>query len=291
MIGNVRGGEFRAWIPAALAAGALLVAAAPASAELPVDPKYEAVAAKSQLEPRLGAHLPLGAAFQDENGGRVAMRDLLPADRPVILAIIYYTCPVLCNEVMKGLVAGLAKLDWNAGSEFDVVVLSMDPRDTPAESLLRKEHHVGSYGRRDSAGGWHFLTGAEPEIRSVADAVGFRYIWQEDKQEFGHPAGLFFVTSDGRLARCLPGVRYEPDQLKLALVEAGEGKIGTFFDQLSMLCISWDPQIGRYSSVAFNVMRGGAVLIVAGMATLILYLRRLEKKRGQSNPLPAGSKL
>lgn len=263
--------------------GAVLVAGAlwarPGLAQGPVDPKFEAIRKQAEIDAKLGAHIPANTRFQDATGRELELREVLRPDRPAVVSIIYYTCPRMCNEVMNGLVKSLRDLDWNPGKEFDVIIASMDPKDTPEESALRKDHILASYGRRDTAGGWHFLTGEEAEIRRLAGALGFGYVWQDDIQEYAHSAGLFFVTPEGRLARCLEGIVFEPDDVKLALLESAEGKIGSFFDKLTMLCISWDPETGRYVPMAFNVMRIGGVVIIAGIAALFLFVRRIEKRR------------
>jgi len=259
-------------ILAALAAALGLSAAAPA--QVKVGGGYEAPAPTVDAAPelegvdiidRLDAQLPLDATFRDERGNRVAFRDVLPKDRPAILQIGYLRCPMLCSLVMNALVRGIQGVDWTVGDQYDVISLSVNPTEGPELADAKKAGYVAEYGRAGSAGGWHFLTGEEAEIRKVTDAVGFEYRLQENG-EYSHAAAVFVLTPQGRLSRVLYGVKYEPANVRMALLEASEGRIGTTLDRIILWCHIYDAQAGGYVVLAMRVMQLGGALTLAVLA-------------------------
>jgi protein SCO1/2 len=270
---------------AALAAVMLVVAALPAAAQrkeaLPKD--LEGVG----ITEHAGARLPLDLEFTDEDGKPVRLARFFPGDRPVILTLGYYRCPMLCTLVLNSLVDGLKDLPWTPGQQFEIVTVSIDPTETPTLAKLKKQNYLADYGRPGAAAGWHFLTGREENIRKLAEAVGFGYRYVEERGQYAHPAAIFVVTPDGRMAKYLYGVLYQPKTLRLALAEAGQGKIGTTTDQLLLYCFHYDAQEGRYVLAASNIMRlgGAATALVVGLWLAVSWGRGVRKKPlERSNP-------
>jgi protein SCO1/2 len=260
-------------LPAILALAAALSGAAAARAQVSVgpggpsapttDPAHELGGV--DIIDRLDAQLPLDARFRDERGNEVSFADVLPRDRPAILQIGYLRCPMLCSLVMNALVRGIQGVDWTVGDQYDVISLSVNPNEGPDLADAKKAGYVAEYGRAGSAKGWHFLTGAEPEIRKVTDAVGFQYRLQENG-EYSHAAAVFVLTPQGRLSRVLYGVKYEPSNVRMALLEASEGKIGTTLDRIILWCHIYDAQAGGYVVLAMRVMQLGGALTLAVLA-------------------------
>jgi protein SCO1/2 len=260
------------------AALVLLVVALPASAQRqePLPKDLEGVG----ITAHLGAKLPLDLEFTDENGAPVRLGQYFSGDRPVILTLGYYRCPMLCTLVLNSLVDGLRDLPWTPGREFEVVTVSIDPTETPTLARLKKQNYLEEYARPGAAGGWHFLTGREENIRKLADAVGFGYRYVPERGQYAHAAAIFVVTPDGRLAKVLYGVVYQPKTVRLALTEAGEGKVGTTADQLLLYCFHYDAQEGRYVLAATNIMRfgGATTALVVGLWLAVSWRRGAHKK-------------
>ncbi len=208
-------------------------------------------------------------------------------DRPVILTPVYYTCPMLCGMVLNGLVTSLKTLPFEPGSDYEVVVFSFDPADGAAEATARKENALARFGGEDDSG-FHFLTGDQQAIDRLTEAIGFRFARDGDSGEFAHTAGLVLATPDGRIARQLFGVEYAPRDMRLALVEAGEGRIGGIVDSVLLYCFHYDPQIGRYSAMTMNLVRLGAVLTLGALATFVL-LMLWRERRARAVPAVAGA--
>jgi len=208
---------------------------------------------------KLDSQLPLTATFRDDHGKSVTLRDVLPKDRPAILQIGYMKCPMLCSLVMNALVRGIQDMDWTVGQQYDVIALSVNPKEGPDLAEGKKAGYVAEYGRPQSAAGWHFLTGEESSIRSVTDAVGFEYRMQANG-EYSHAAGIFILTPDGRLSRVLYGVKYDSANVRMALLEASQGKVGTTLDRIILWCHIYDAQAGGYVVMAMRVMQLGGVL-------------------------------
>ena len=230
------------------------------------------------IEQHLDAPVPLELVFRDEHGRSVRFGDYL-GDRPVVLAPAYYTCPMLCSVVLNGLASSLDVLAFDAGSEFDVVVVSFDPRDTSDEAMARKKSHLARYNREGAEDGWHFLTGEQDSIDALTEAIGFRYRWDPERQEFAHASGIMVLTPDGRLARYFFGVEYPPRDVRLALVEASENRIGTPVDRLLLYCYRYDPATGKYGAVVMNILRLCGVATLLGLGALILFLRPRHGRR------------
>ena len=223
---------------------------------------------------RLGEPLPLDARFTDEAGRAVALGDYFKTGRPVVLAFVYYRCPMLCTQVMNGISSALTALPFAPGTDFDVVLVSFDPRDTAADAAEKKRTHLQYWSAEATANAWHFLTGDEPTIRRVTSAAGFTYHWDERQQQFAHVSGLLVVTPEGRLSRYFYGIEYSPKDLRLALVDSGQGRVGSVIDELLLYCFHYDPEAGRYGAVVMNLIRLGGVVTLAVMAGFVLLTRR-----------------
>jgi protein SCO1/2 len=237
-----------------------------------------------RYDQRLGARVPLGLAFRDEAGRAVKLADYF-GRRPVLLVLAYYHCPMLCDLVLQGVETSLKPLALAPGREFDVVVASIDPAETPAMAAAEKRQILARYGRPDTAAGWHFLTGPQASISRLAGAVGFRYVYDPRRNEFAHAAGIVILTPEGRVSRYLFGVEYPSRDVRLGLVESAGGRIGGLVDQVLLYCFHYDPAIGRYSAATMNIVRLAAVATVAGLVLLIVLLRRRESVR----PGPLGA--
>jgi protein SCO1/2 len=238
-----------------------------------VPPQFKAVT----FQQRLGETLPLDAALRDETGRDVVLGDYFDT-RPVVLAFVYYQCPMLCNQVMNGISSALKAVPFTPGRDFDVLLVSFDPRDTPEAGNAKKQAHLAHWNVQDQADGWHFLTGDEATVRRIADAAGFTYQWEEKTGQFAHVSGLLALTPDGRLARYFYGVEYSPKDLRLALAESGQGRVGSVVEELLLYCYQYDPTTGRYGVVVMNLVRLGGVITVALIAGFVLVMRRRESR-------------
>jgi protein SCO1/2 len=225
------------------------------------------------FDQRLGERVPLELRFRDESGRELALGELF-GKRPVVLAFIYHSCPMLCTMIQNALASALKPLRFAPGQEFDVVLVSFDPKDTPASATAKKAEILARYGRPETAAGWHFLVGGQESIRALTAAAGFRYAVDEKTGQFAHASGVLVLTPDGRLARYLYGIEYAPKDLRLAVVEAGDGKIGGFAEQLLLLCFHYDANLGKYSAVSMLTLRIAAALTVVALACVIGALLR-----------------
>lgn len=230
---------------------------------------------------KLDARVPLDLEFVDEDSTVVRLGDYFPGDRPVILNLGYYACPMLCGLVLNGLVVGMEDLAWTPGQEFEIVTVSIDSREGPRLANLKKDSYLQEYGRPSARSGWHFLTGEEENLRALADAVGFGYVFNEQRQEWMHAAALFVLTPDGRVSRYLYGVEFDARTLRLSLVEASEGKIGSSVDRFLLFCFHYDSSVGRYGPAARRLMTLAGAVTVAALGLFLLRLWRRDR-RGKS---------
>jgi protein SCO1/2 len=227
------------------------------------------------LEQQLGAQVPLDVVFTDDDGRSALLRDYFNGV-PVILALVYYDCPQVCPLVLEGLARSLRPLNFSAGEQYRVLAVSIDPRETAKVAADKRRSVLGST-RPETAAGWHFLTGLEPAIATVAEAVGFRYRKNEksDAGTYVHPTGIMILTPDGKISRYLYGFDFPPRDLRLSLIEASGGRIGSPVDQLLLLCYEYDPRTGKYTMTILNILRmSGIATIVALGGGLALLFRR-----------------
>jgi protein SCO1 len=255
---------------------ALVAHAAYAQPAGPAPPEMEGVGVTEHPN----ACLPLDLAFKDEDGRTVKLADYFKGDRPVILTLNYYRCPMLCTLQLNGLIDGLKRMEWTPGDQFRMVTVSIDPLETPQLARLKKQNYMKDYGRPGAASGWHFLTGREADIRKLADTVGFAYKYDRSSDQYVHAAALFVCTPDGRVSRYLYGVMYDPQTLRLSLVEAGEGKVGSTTDRVLLFCFHYDATKGKYGPTAMTIMRiGGALTVIALGCMLAVFWRREARRR------------
>jgi len=227
---------------------------------------------------RLNEQVPLDVAFRDESGRSVRLHELA-GSRPIILVLAYYRCPQLCNLVLNGLLEGLRSVEFRPGQEFEVVVISFDARETPEIARAKRDNYVANYARHGTENHWHFLTGDESEIAKVADAVGFRYAFDAAHDRFNHASGITVLTPDGRISRYLFGIHFAARDLRLAIVEASAGKVGSLTDQFLLYCFHYDPQTGKYLFAIMTAMRIGGVLTVVILGAFLIRAWRRDRRR------------
>jgi protein SCO1/2 len=227
-----------------------------------------------QIVQRLNEQVPLDLQFKDETGRAVRLQEYFGKSKPVILSLVFYKCPMLCNQILTGLLASLRTQSFDVGREFEVLTVSFDPRETPEMAGEKKAEFIERYNRPGAEKGWHFLTGDAENIRRLTEAVGFHYNYDEKTNQFAHASGIMLMTPGGRLSRYFYGIEYFPKDLRLGLIEASDNKIGSLVDQLLLYCYHYDPATGRYGPVVMNIMRLGGVLTVLGITALVVVLRR-----------------
>ena len=226
------------------------------------------------IDQRIGHQVPSDIPFVDENGRDVTLGDYF-GKRPVVLALVYYECPMLCTQVLNGLVSALGVLNFEAGREFDVVAVSFNPKEGPGLASQKKAAYLERYGRPQSAAGWHFLTGSQASIDRLTDAVGFRYEYDEKIGQFAHGAAIEVLTPKGAIAKYFYGIEYSPRDLRLGLIEASDERIGSVVDDVLLFCYHYDPSSGKYGTSILRMVRAGGVLTVLAFAIfLTLSLRR-----------------
>jgi protein SCO1 len=257
-------------------AGCWLLVAGAAFAETSATPPQ--LPGRVSIAQKLGNQVPLGEMMHDESGRVVRLGDYFRRGRPVVLNFVYFKCPMLCPMVLEGMTNSLTELKFNVGDEFEVVTISIDPRDKPSTAAEFKEKYVKRYGRLNAANGWHFLTGNDSSIHKIADAVGFQYAYDGTRDQFAHGAAILVLTPEGRTSRYFYGFEFKPRDLRLAVVEASGGKIGKLTDQILLLCYHYDPAIGRYSRKAMTFVRAGGITTVAALASFIFIMIRKERR-------------
>jgi protein SCO1 len=227
------------------------------------------------IEQRLDHQVPLDLVFKDETGRQVPLSTYFHPGRPVLLALVYYRCPMLCTQILNGVAGSLKAIDFDPGRDFEIVSVSFDPKDTVEIAAAKKQLYTRRYGRPNTANGWHLLTGDEANIRALTNSVGFHYKYDDATDQFAHASGIMLVTPEGRLSRYFYGVEYAPRDVRLGLVEASRNKIGNPVDQILLFCFHYDPATGKYGAMATNLVRfaGAAFTLVCG-TFLVIFLRR-----------------
>jgi protein SCO1/2 len=234
------------------------------------------------IDEKPGAQVPADLTFIDENGQTVRLGDLFDGQRPVVLNIGYYGCPMLCGLVMRGMLDSLQEMHYTPGEEFRVVSVSIDPTETHELAKVKKQSFIDLYGRPEAAAGWHFLTGEKQNITQLTEAVGFNYRWIASQEQYAHAAAIIVLTPDGKVSRYLYGIKYDPKTVRLSLVEASQGKVGSTVDQFLLYCFHYDPTSGAYTVAAMNVMRLGGVLMIVVLGTMIGGLFMFERRQKKS---------
>jgi protein SCO1/2 len=235
------------------------------------------------IEQRLGEQLPLDTELTADDGRTIKLGSLFESGRPVVLAFVYYECPMLCNEVLNGLTGSLKGISLDAGEDFDVIALSFDARENEKPELAKnkKAAYVERYGRPGSDKGWHFLTGSQASIDAIAKAAGFNYQWDEKSNQFAHAGGAMIVTPRGKMSRYFYGIDYSPRDLKLGILDSAENRVGNAADQMLLYCYHYDPSTGKYGLAILSLIRIGAVLMLLGMGAMgFVYWRRGKRVSG-----------
>jgi protein SCO1/2 len=254
------------------------MAGGPASAGYKVEPGATASAVPKTLrevgfDQNLNQQVPLDITFRDEQGRTVRLGDYF-STRPVVLALVYFDCPMLCTQVLNGMLSSMKILTRSIGEDYDVVTVSFDPREKPALAAAKKASYVERYNRPGAAAGWHFLTGDQPSIDRLTKAVGFRYVWDPELKQFAHPTGIMVLTPQGRIARYLFGIEYGPRDLRFALIDASNGKIGSPVEQVLLYCFHYDPETGRYGFLITRALQIGGAATVLLLGAFIAILAR-----------------
>ena len=235
------------------------------------------VLARVGIDQKIGQQLPLDLTFRNEDGKDVKLGQFF-GSRPVVLALAYYDCPMLCTQVLNGMTGALKTLSFDAGKDFDVVVVSIDPKDNFRLAADKKATYVEHYGRPATAGGWHFLTGTEASIKPLTEAIGFRYAYDANLKQYAHGAAIYVATPKGVIARYLLGIEFAPRDLRLALVEASNNQLGSVTDKVLLLCYHYDPSVGKYGVAILNAVRAGFVATVTGFLAFLFVSLRNERK-------------
>lgn len=213
------------------------------------------------IEQKLNEQVPLNLTFRDESGREVQLREYF-GKKPILLTLVYYECPSLCGLVLQGLLKSLRVLNYTPGEQFDIVTVSISPKETPELAAAKKQNFLKEYGRLDAAKGWHFLTGEETQIRKLADAVGFRYVYDPKSGQYAHAAGVMLLTPSGKVARYFYGIEYSPRDLRLGIIDASQGKVGSPVEKVILFCYQYDPTTGKYSLAIIRIVQLASVLTV-----------------------------
>ena len=232
--------------------------------------------------PPLNGQMPLDTAFTDENGKSVQLGQYFHQQKPVLLAFVYYGCPMLCTQLEQGVVGSLRMLSFNPGRDYEIVFVSFDSRDTSEMAAAKKKTAMEHFRRTETAAGWHFLTGSKESITTVTDAANFHFNFDTKNNLFAHASGIMLLTPDGRISRYFYGVEFPGRDVRLGLVDASQGKIGTPVDKVLLFCFQYDPSTARYSATILGVMRVMAVATVAGLLLMILIFRKRDKHARKS---------
>lgn len=214
------------------------------------------------IEPRLGKKLDLDLKFRDQDGREVTLGDYTKDGKPILLSLAYFSCPSLCNYHLNGLNDAFKQLPKPLGDEFNVLVVSFDPKEKPELAKAKRENYLKEYGRPAGAKGWHFLTGESDAIAALTKAVGFSYRWVEEDNQYAHASAAYAIAPDGTISRYLFGISFDPKTLRLSMLEASNGKVGSVVDKLILYCFHWDENNGKFTLAAMNIMRLGGILVV-----------------------------
>ena len=243
-----------------------------------------------QVSQHLNAPLPLDAAFIDDHGNPVRLGDYF-GRRPAIVTLVYYNCPMLCSEELDGLTGALEMVKLTPGKDFDIIVISIDPTETPELAAHTKARYVKRYGRPETAGGWHFLTGEKPAIDRMTSAVGFGYVRVPGPDgkltQYAHASSIELATTDGKLAQYYLGVEYSPKDMMLGLIEASGNKIGSPVANILTYCYHYDPQTNKHSLIVARVVQFGGMVTVAGLGGFMFLMFRRDLKLGRDHDLTA----
>ena len=248
-----------------------------------------AILSKVGITQNLNAQIPPDLTFRDESGNSVRIGEFF-GKKPIVLSLVYFDCPALCTEVLNGELRTMKAISFNLGNDFDAVTVSFEPADTPALAKAKRDVYIGQYGRPGATDHWHFLTGEQLSIDALTNIVGFRYAYDSSIRQYAHAAAILILTPQGRIDRYFYGVQYPARDVRLGLIEASEGKIGSLTDQALLYCYQYDPMTGTYGVVVINVLRagGGLTVLLLGIFMALMFLR--ERKRSSGVPPVTGAK-
>jgi protein SCO1 len=261
----------------------VLVFCASASAQLYREPQakppqgLDPILTNVGVDQKLNSQIPLEAKFRDENGQPVVLKQYF--DKPVILTLVYYTCPMLCSEVLNGTVSSLKPVKFDVGKEFNVVTISIDPKDTPGAAMGKKKMMMARYGRHGADQGWHFLTGDKENIDAVAKAVGWKYAYDPRSGQYAHASAIMLLTPEGKVSRYFYGIEYSAKDIQFGIMDASQNKIGSIADQVVLYCYHYDPATGKYGVAVMRLVRGAGLLTVALICGFIFVAVRREGDR------------
>jgi protein SCO1/2 len=233
------------------------------------------------IEQKLNEQVPLDLTFRDETGQKVTLRQYF-GKKPVLLTLVYYECPSLCGLVLQGLLKSLRVINYTPGEQFEIVTVSISPSETPELAAAKKANFLKEYGREEAAAGWHWLTGDEKNIRALADAVGFRYVYDPKTKQYAHAAGIMLLTPSGKISRYFYGIEYSPRDLRLGIMDASQGKVGSLVEKVILFCYQYDPTTGKYGLLVVRLIQlGGLVtlLILGGFIGTMFYRERMARTR------------
>jgi protein SCO1 len=233
------------------------------------------------IDQKLDRQIPLDLVFRDEAGRQVPLSTFFHAGKPVLLAPVYYRCPMLCTQILNGVASSLKAVSLDPGRDFEIVAFSFDPRDTPETAAAKKQVYLKRFGRAGTANGWHLLTGDEANIEALTGALGYHYKFDTASGQFAHASGIMLLTPDGRISRYFYGVEYAPRDVRLGLVEASRNQIGSPVDQVLLFCFHYDPATGKYGAVVMNLIRftGAVFALICGAVLFFVWRRDLRADR------------
>jgi protein SCO1/2 len=231
------------------------------------------------IDQKLDTQVPLHLTFTDEFGNQIPLSTYFHPGKPVILALVYYRCPMLCTQILNGVASSLKAVSLDPGKDFEVVAISFDPKDTPETAASKKQLYMRRYGRPGTANGWHLLTGSEANIKALTEAIGYHYKYDPATDQFAHASGIMIATPEGRLSRYFYGVEYAPRDVRLGLVEASQNKIGNPVDQILLFCFHYDPATGKYGAIVMNIIRLTSIAFVLVAGTFLAIVLRRDARR------------
>jgi len=233
------------------------------------------------IEQKLNEQVPLDLTFRDESGQTVTLRQYF-GKKPVLLTLVYYECPSLCGLVLQGLLKSLRVINYTPGEQFEIVTVSISPTETPELAAAKKANFLKEYGREEAAAGWHWLTGDEKNIRALADAVGFRYVYDPKTKQYAHAAGIMLLTPSGKISRYFYGIEYSPRDLRLGIIDASQGKVGSLVEKVILFCYQYDPTTGKYGLLVVRLIQLGGLLtllVLGGFIGTMFYRERMSRTR------------
>jgi protein SCO1/2 len=233
------------------------------------------------IEQKLNEQVPLDLTFRDESGQTVTLRQYF-GKKPVLLTLVYYECPSLCGLVLQGLLKSLRVINYTPGDQFEIVTVSISPTETPELAAAKKANFLKEYGREEAAAGWHWLTGDEKNIRALADAVGFRYVYDPKTKQYAHAAGIMLLTPSGKISRYFYGIEYSPRDLRLGIIDASQGKVGSLVEKVILFCYQYDPTTGKYGLLVVRLIQLGGLLtllVLGGFIGTMFYRERMARTR------------